>query len=217
MFYVASRAHHLDIGGLEGNSMHPAAKELWEEGAAIMSFKLITDGQFDEEGITKIFIDEPAQYPNCVGSRHLYDNLSDLRAQVSANARGIRLLTDLIAEYGEETVQFYMKAIQETAEISVRKLLKDTARRLGPSFKGDDYFDDGSKLQLAVSIQAEDGSATFDFSGSSPEIHGKKEVFRLGKDSQLTGYSQATQMHQRQSQCLQLFIVSVVWLDQTSR
>lgn len=173
LFYVASRAHHLDIGGLAGNSMHPDAKELWEEGAAIMSFKVIEKGKFDEEGITKIFIDEPARYPGCYGSRHLSDNLSDLRAQIAANARGIRLITDLINEYGEETVIFYMKKIQASAEASVRQLLKATAAKLGPVLESVDFFDDGSRIVLRVTINQEDGSATFDFTGSSPEVYGE--------------------------------------------
>lgn len=172
LFYVASRAHHLDIGGLAGNSMHPGAKELWEEGAAIISFKLLSEGRFDEEGITKILLEEPAKYPGCYGSRHLSDNLSDLRAQVAANARGIRLITALIQEYGEETVKFYMGAIQATAEASVRQLLTSTAAKLGPILEAEDYFDDGSKIRLKVSIKPDDGSATFDFTGTSPEVYG---------------------------------------------
>lgn len=153
--------------------MHPGAKELWEEGAAIISFKLLSEGKFDEEGITKILLEEPAKYPGCYGSRHLSDNLSDLRAQVAANARGIRLITDLIQEYGEETVKFYMGAIQATAEASVRQLLKSTAAKLGPILEAEDYFDDGSKIHLKASINPDDGSATFDFTGTSPEVYGE--------------------------------------------
>lgn len=173
LFYVASRAHHIDIGGLGGNSMHPDAKELWEEGAAIESFKLITEGKWNEQGIVKILTEEPAQYPGCYGSRHLDDNLSDLRAQVAANARGTHLITELIGEYGEETVQFYMGAIQATTEASVRQLLKDTAARMGPVLEAEDFFDDGSRFYLKVTINAEDGSADFDFTGTGPQIHGE--------------------------------------------
>src|ERR1700722_7121500 len=83
-FYVASRGHHTDIGGLGGTSMPPNSTELWQEGAAIKSFRLIRNGEFDEEGILKI-LSEPGNYPGCVGSRRLDDNLSDLKAQVAAN------------------------------------------------------------------------------------------------------------------------------------
>ena len=153
--------------------MHPDAKELWEEGAAIMSYKLLSKGVFDEEGITKILVDEPGQYPGCYGSRHLNDNLSDLRAQVAANARGVSLITDLIQEYGVETVQFYMRAIQATSEASVRQFLKDTASRVGNVLQDVDYFDDGSKICLRVTIDPVDGNAEFDFSGTSTEVHGE--------------------------------------------
>ena len=55
-FYVASRGHHTDIGGLGGTSMPPNSTELWQEGAAIRSFKLIHGGDFDEKGITEILL-----------------------------------------------------------------------------------------------------------------------------------------------------------------
>lgn len=71
LFYVASRAHHADIGGSLPGSMPPFSRELYEEGAAIYSEKLVEDGIFDEAKVVKLFFDEPAQYPGCSGSRKL--------------------------------------------------------------------------------------------------------------------------------------------------
>lgn len=105
IFYTASRGHHRDIGGFEGISGNANATELYQEGARIVSFKLVSNGQFDEEGITKILVEEPGQFPNCVGTSSLYDNLSDLRAQVAANAKGSKLIERLFEEYGREVVQ----------------------------------------------------------------------------------------------------------------
>lgn len=105
IFYTASRGHHRDIGGFQGISGNANATELYQEGASIVSFKLVSDGHFDEEGIRKILVDEPAQHPNCVGTSSLYDNLSDLRAQVAANAKGSALIQGLFEEYGREVVQ----------------------------------------------------------------------------------------------------------------
>lgn len=70
-----------------------------------MSFKLVSNGQFDEEGITRILAEEPGQFPDCVGTSSLYDNLSDLRAQVAANAKGSKLIEKLFEEYGRGVVQ----------------------------------------------------------------------------------------------------------------
>ena len=77
--------------------MPPNSTELWQEGAAMKSFKLIRDGQFDEEGITKILL-KPGEYPNCTGTRRLADNLSDLKAQVAANHKGMTLIQALMEE-----------------------------------------------------------------------------------------------------------------------
>lgn len=78
VFYVASRAHHADIGGILPGSMPPNSKEIYQEGAAIKSEKLVSNGRFDEEKITYLLFEEPAKYPGCSGTRCLRDNISDL-------------------------------------------------------------------------------------------------------------------------------------------
>jgi 5-oxoprolinase (ATP-hydrolysing) len=61
--------------------MPAGSVELYEEGAAIVSEYLVRDGKFDEEGITKWLLDDPAQFPGCSGTRKLPDNINDLKAQ----------------------------------------------------------------------------------------------------------------------------------------
>jgi 5-oxoprolinase (ATP-hydrolysing) len=168
-FYVASRGHHTDIGGLGGTSMPPNSTELWQEGAAIKSFFLIRDGHFDEDGIKKI-LSAPGDLPGCTPSRRLDDNLSDLKAQVAANNKGMILIQSLMEEYGQDVVQLYMRAIQENAEIAVRAFLRQTLDKKGTSFRGADQMDNGSEMHLAVSIDPS-GSATFDFTGTAPEMY----------------------------------------------
>ncbi|CAM9021951.1 unnamed protein product [Wickerhamomyces anomalus] len=90
IFYTASRSHHADIGGILPGSMPPNSKELYEEGAAIYSELIVSEGKFEEEKITKILLHDPAQYEGCSGTRRLSDNLSDLKAQISANQKGIQ-------------------------------------------------------------------------------------------------------------------------------
>lgn len=174
IFYVASRAHHADIGGILPGSMPPHSRELYQEGAAIKSEKLVSEGRFNEERITQLLLEEPAQHPECSGTRCLADNVNDLKAQVAANQKGINLITTLIEDYGEEVVQLYMEAIQKNAETSVRNLLKDFARRFkGKDLTAKDYMDDGSPIQLRIDIDAEKGEAVFDFEGTGPEMYGK--------------------------------------------
>jgi 5-oxoprolinase (ATP-hydrolysing) len=78
VFYVASRAHHADIGGILPGSMPPHSKEIYQEGAAIKSEKLVSEGKFDEKKITYLLLEEPAKYPGCSGTRCLRDNINDL-------------------------------------------------------------------------------------------------------------------------------------------
>src|SRR5436305_254451 len=129
IFYVASRAHHADIGGILPGSMPPHSRELFQEGAAIKSEQLVSEGKFDEERVTQLLLKDPAKYPGCSGTRCLADNLNDLKAQVAANQKGINLISALISDYGADVVQYYMHNIQDNAELAVRNLLKGVAER----------------------------------------------------------------------------------------
>ncbi|KAK5461121.1 hypothetical protein LTS15_003184 [Exophiala xenobiotica] len=173
VFYVASRGHHADIGGLLPGSMPPKSTELWQEGAAIEADKIVNNGVFDEARMTELLLHEPAKYEGCSGTRCLADNLSDLKAQIAANTRGIQLIQNLIAEYGLRCVQAYMYAIQSTAETAVRNLLRELAKRLGgQSLQAVDYMDDGTPIRLKIQIDNDTGSAIFDFEGTGPEVYG---------------------------------------------
>ena len=178
VFFVASRGHHADIGGISPGSMPPRSTSLAEEGAAIVAHKLVRRGVFDEAGITAL-LQAPGQsgLPGCAGTRNLSDNLSDLKAQVAANTCGIALVRELIQEYSLPVVQSYMRHIRNAAERAVREMLMAFAARAGldapvGSVAAEDYMDDGTRIALRVSIDARDGSAVFDFSGTGPEIHG---------------------------------------------
>ncbi|KZF20095.1 putative 5-oxoprolinase [Xylona heveae TC161] len=172
LFFVANRGHHADIGGITAGSMPPNSTELWQEGAAVDSFKLVKEGVFDEEGVTKILYHDPAQYPGCSGTRTLKDNIADLKAAIASNHRGIHLITALVREYTWPVVQFYMDAIQKNAEASVRDLLRKFSKRFqGQPLEAVDYLDDGTPLALKITIDGETGSAKFDFTGTGPEAY----------------------------------------------
>lgn len=167
VFFVASRGHHSDIGGICPGSMPPGSTSLAEEGAQIVAMKLVENGAFQEAKITEILT--AGEFP----TRNLKDNLSDLRAQVAANTMGIRLVNELIAEYGLDTVTAYMFFIQRNAEVSVREMLKSFAREKGSTtLSAVDYMDNGTPIALKVNIDAETGSATFDFTGTGPQVLG---------------------------------------------
>uniref|UniRef100_A0A3Q3MNH3 5-oxoprolinase, ATP-hydrolysing n=1 Tax=Labrus bergylta TaxID=56723 RepID=A0A3Q3MNH3_9LABR len=176
VFFVASRGHHADIGGITPGSMPPHSTSLQQEGAVFTSFKLVTGGVFQEEAVTEALM-APAQYPDCSGTRNLHDNLSDLRAQVAANQRGSQLVGELIDSYGLAVVQAYMGYIQSNAELAVRDMLRDFARRRGQQtgsleVESEDFMDDGTPIRLRVQINEEKGSAVFDFTGTGTEVWG---------------------------------------------
>jgi 5-oxoprolinase (ATP-hydrolysing) len=172
IFFTASRGHHADIGGIAPGSMPPHSKRLEDEGAMIVAFKLVKNGVFQEEGIIDI-LKAPGKLPGNSGTRNLRDNLSDLRAQVAANNNGIRLLRELVDEYGLHHVEAYMHFIQRNAEFAVRRMLKSFVKTQGTHIAhAVDFMDDGSRIELTVEIDPETGSAKFDFTGTDPEVYG---------------------------------------------
>lgn len=173
IFFVANRGHHADVGGIAPGSMPPNSQELWQEGAAIESFKMIREGVFDEAGLIKHLYDDPASYPGCSGTRALSDNIADLKAAVASNKKGIELIRDLIREYTWPVVQLYMRAIQDNAAQSVRQLLKSFAKKYeGGVLEASEVNDDGIEFKLKVTIDSETGEAVFDFTGTGPEHSG---------------------------------------------
>ncbi|KPM41857.1 Uncharacterized protein C11D3.15 [Neonectria ditissima] len=172
IFWTASRGHHADIGGILPGSMPPNSKELWEEGAVIKSFKVIEGGEFKEQELTELLM-APAQSPGCQGTRCLKDNISDIKAQAAANHRGSQLIHGLIDDYGLEVVQFYMEEIQGAAERAVRDMLRTIYKSTdGKALEAVDFMDDGTPIQLRVSIDEASGGAIFDFEGTGPEAYG---------------------------------------------
>ncbi|KAF2349830.1 Hydantoinase B/oxoprolinase [Trinorchestia longiramus] len=176
IFYVASRGHHADIGGISPGSMPPHSTSIHEEGAVFFSFKLVKKGVFQEAELIRALM-APGEIPGSSGTRNLSDNLSDLKAQIAANQKGIQLVEELIQQYGLDVVQAYMGHIQTSAEMAVRDLLKEVGRRYS---KGTDraelsaveHMDDGTPIAVTIFIDAANGSAVIDFEGTGPEVWG---------------------------------------------
>jgi 5-oxoprolinase (ATP-hydrolysing) len=181
IFWVASRGHHADIGGISPGSMPPVSRRIEEEGASIHSFKLVEHGVFQEAGIAGLLnasgrnLNTPGG-PPIVGTRRLADNISDLKAQVAANQKGIELLLEMVNRYSLDVVQAYMDHVQNAAEDAVHHRLREFSMNRGLAEKDTvravDYLDDGSPIALALTIDRAAGNAVFDFTGTGPEIWG---------------------------------------------
>ncbi|GAB0094723.1 5-oxoprolinase [Sergentomyia squamirostris] len=173
VFFVASRGHHADIGGITPGSMPPHSKSLAEEGAAFKSFLIVENGTFQEDATIKR-LTTPTDAPGACGTRNLSDNLSDLKAQIAANHKGIQLVGELIDIYGLSVVQAYMNFIQANAELAVTDMLKEIAAKTpkGEILGAEERMDDGSPIKLRISIDEREGTAVCDFTGSGPEVFG---------------------------------------------
>jgi 5-oxoprolinase (ATP-hydrolysing) len=181
LFFLASRGHHAEIGGITPGSVPPFSRTLAEEGACITSFKLVTGGTFQEAGITEILL-APGKIPRrageqpIAGTRRLEDNLYDLKAQVAANQKGVDLLKEMIGHYGLDVVLAYMGHIQANAEAAVRAMVVKLmdARGMGESgtLHALDYMDDGSPIEVTITLHRRDRSIDVDFTGTGPEMWG---------------------------------------------
>lgn len=173
IFFTASRGHHADIGGILPGSMPPTSVNIFEEGAEIISFKIVNAGMFDQEGLHEYMVERPARYPGSSGCRNIKEVESDLKAQIAANHKGVQLLQAMVKEYGLQTVQDYMYHIRMNAESSVRNLLREVAKRAGSNvLSAVDYLDDGTPIQLKVEIDEKGGAAVLDFEGTGYEVRG---------------------------------------------
>ena len=170
-FYVASRGHHTDIGGVGITSMMPESRFLWEEGIVVPTMKIVSGGVFLEDDVRAAF-DKVAAYPGCSATRRIHDNISDLKAQTSANQRGIVLLRKLCDEYSLAVVHKYMEGIQRNAESAVRRFFKDVAQEHPGPLSATDFLDDGTVLRVRITIDRATGSAVYDFAGSGPQMWG---------------------------------------------
>jgi 5-oxoprolinase (ATP-hydrolysing) len=158
LFYVGSRGHHADIGGITPGSMPPNSTSIEEEGVLFDNFKLLDSGRFREVELRKLLASNkyPARKPD--------QNIADLKAQIAANEAGGQGLRKMIAQYGLATVTAFMAHVQDNAEESVRRVI-DVLRDGNFTYP----FDDGAQIQVSISIDKSRRRARIDFSGTSEQ------------------------------------------------
>ncbi|WP_240466328.1 hydantoinase B/oxoprolinase family protein, partial [Arhodomonas sp. KWT] len=155
LFYIASRAHHADVGGITPGSMPPDSRRIDEEGVLIDNFHLVDAGSFREAAVRELLTggDHPV--------RDVEQNLNDLRAQIAANEKGARELRGMIAQFGLEVVHAYMHHVQDNAEEQVRRVidvLEDCRYELP--------MDNGTAVRVAVTVDRTARTARVDFTGT---------------------------------------------------
>ena len=160
-FFVGSRGHHADIGGLTPGSTPPDSHVLEDEGVVIDDFLLVDAGVFREAAFRDLLAS--AKYP----ARSPDVNVADIKAQIAANQRGVQELGRVVAQFGWATVQAYMRHVMDNAEEGVRRVLD---RIGGGSFTY--IMDDGVKLCVSVTVDRVGRTATVDFTGTAAQSAG---------------------------------------------
>jgi 5-oxoprolinase (ATP-hydrolysing) len=158
-FYVASRGHHAEIGGMSPGSMPAASTRIEEEGVLIDNWLLVENGRLREDETRHLLTS--AEYP----SRNPDTNLADLRAQVAANEKGVEELRRMVDQEGLDVIRAYMAHIQENAAESVRNVI---ARLADGEFAYE--LDNGATIRVTVTVDTAARTATIDFTGTSPQL-----------------------------------------------
>ena len=159
LFFVASRGHHAEIGGITPGSMPASSRNIHEEGVLFDNWLLAENGQF-REAATRRLLTEAA-----FGSRDPDTNLADFRAQIAANQKGVDEVGNMIDHFGLDVVQAYMRHVQDNAEEAVRHAID----RLD---EGEYRYrmDSGAFIAVRITVDRPARSATIDFTGTSPQL-----------------------------------------------
>jgi 5-oxoprolinase (ATP-hydrolysing) len=158
LFFTASRAHHADIGGTTPGSMPPGSRDIAEEGVLIAPMRIVRDGRLDEDGLRRRL--GAGRWP----ARNVEQNLADLRAQLAANARGVRELERAAESHGWPALLAYMGHVQDNAEACLRRAIR---RLANGRFRYE--MDNGQAIEVRVDVDRAAGTATIDFTGTSPQ------------------------------------------------
>jgi 5-oxoprolinase (ATP-hydrolysing) len=169
-FYVASRGHHADIGGITPGSMPSNSTSIEEEGILFNNFQLVKSGEFCE--VETLALLTSSEYP----ARNPAQNIADLQAQIAANTCGAKELQRMVSHYGAATVQAYMGFVRDNAELSIRKAIANLVKEKVNSQRSKDErrfvypVDNGSQIVVSVSLDAVNRSAKIDFTGTSAQL-----------------------------------------------
>src|SRR5215510_14545561 len=158
LFWVASRGHHADVGGISPGSMSPNATTIEEEGVYIDNFKLVDRGRFREKELYALLLG--AKYP----ARNPLQNVNDIKAQMAANEKGLQELRKMVAHFTLPVVKAYMQHVQDNAAESVRRVID---RIHDAAFESE--MDQGTWIKVKISFDKDKRAATVDFTGTSPQ------------------------------------------------
>lgn len=159
LFFVGSRGHQADIGGITPGSMPPHSRSVEEEGVLLDNFLIVENGILREAALRKLLAS--GNYP----ARDINQNIADFKAQIAANEKGQKELLRLIDFYTLPVVNAYMIHVKKNAAESVRRVLDKL-----PNGQFENLMDDGSKIKVAINVDKKSRNATIDFTGTSKQL-----------------------------------------------
>jgi len=158
LFWVASRGHHADVGGISPGSMSPNATTIEQEGVLFDNFKLVDRGKFREKELMAALTG--AKYP----ARNPVQNINDIKAQIAANEKGVAELRKMVEQFTLPVVKAYMQHVQDNAAESVRRVI-DRIHDAEYSYP----MDQGTAIKVKITVDKTKREATVDFTGTSPQ------------------------------------------------
>src|SRR6186997_3462939 len=158
LFWVASRGHHADVGGISPGSMSPNATTIEQEGVYMDNFKLVDRGEFREQALNDALTG--ARYP----ARNPLQNVNDIKAQMAANEKGVAELRKMVEHFTLPVVKAYMQHVQDNAAESVRRVI-DRLHDAEFSYE----MDQGTFIKVKITVDKKRREATVDFTGTSEQ------------------------------------------------
>jgi 5-oxoprolinase (ATP-hydrolysing) len=158
LFWVASRGHHADVGGISPGSMSPNATTIEQEGVLFDNFKLVDRGRFREKELAAALTG--AKYP----ARNPVQNVNDMKAQIAANEKGVAELRKMVKQFTLPVVKAYMQHVQDNAAESVRRVI-DRLHDSEFSYE----MDQGTVIKVKITVDKKKRAATVDFTGTSAQ------------------------------------------------
>ncbi len=161
-YYLATRAHHSDVGGMMPGSM-PLATEIFQEGLRIPPVKLIRNNEMNEDILELIL----------ANVRTPQERRGDLGAQIAAHRVGERRLLEASSKYGAEAIAMQMAELKDYSE-------RMMSARIGEIPDGDYEFEDfldndgfsADPIRIHCRLTVSGRQATVDYSGSAPQVRG---------------------------------------------
>lgn len=170
--FAANRAHWVDIGGVRQGFGSAATTEIFGEGLQMRSLKIYQGGK-PNDTLFQIIRDN-VRYPDA--------SLGDMRAQIASCQVGAKRYGELLARYGQETVEACIQAVWDQAEASTRRVIEEIPDGVyeAESFLDNDGRNLDKPLRIKITVTVKGSDLTIDYTGTNPQVQSPLNSGRSG-------------------------------------